>query len=257
MIRERYQNPIVGDTVRLKSFIYNSNVKDNVSSISSIDVFFLDPDRISPSNPDGRILMASFSSAQVSNPSIGEYYVDLVTNGSDFRVGSYIDRWNIVFESTDQNPGVIENKFNLYRDLWYVSPEPIIYELGFDYEPHKIFRLSKKYIRVDIEVYAPDEDIKANYYYYLLTLSQIYVRIVQDEGDGYDPVDTSKNVLYDWSLVHYRETTRGYYLLDTTVDPRPWRLNQPWGLGIYLVQFKANLGETIQLSPQFRLQIYD
>ena len=42
-IVERFQNPVCGSLVNLRLFTYNSNIKTNVSNVTSIDIYFLDP----------------------------------------------------------------------------------------------------------------------------------------------------------------------------------------------------------------------
>jgi len=256
MIKDREQNPIIGDTIRLRLFSYSSNTRAEVYEVECVRIYFLDQDQRSEDNPDGRILMDTIPGTDVDNPSTGEYLVSLVTSETSYRVGSYIDRWEVKFEPQDARSGIIENNFTIYRDLWYTSSKPIIYDMGFTFAPYKMVQGTKKHLRVDVDVYAPDNSTIDNYYYYLNTLADIQIKIVQDDGDGYDPDVPANNIILNWTSVQWREGTSGYYLLDTSVDPRPSRAGEPLGTGIYLVQFKAGLGENVYLSQNFRLQIY-
>lgn len=256
MIRERYQRPVLGDTVKLKILVYSSNQKANAHQVLGVTIFYLDIDQRSEGNPDGRIEVAAVLPANISNDAPGEYSVDLELNQVDFRIGDYVDRWEFLFEDADNYPGIIENDFTVYRDLWYTSPKPLIYELGFNLSPNKIVQGTRKYLRVDLDVYAPDASTREAYYYSLATMADVHISIVQDEGEGYDPQVPGNNTIVNWSPVQFREDNSGYYLLDTSVDPRPQMNGAAMPNGIYLVQFRAGLGETLHLSPRFHLQIY-
>lgn len=256
MIKERTQNPVLGDTINLRLFSYSSNTLSDVYRVKSVKIFYLDHDQRTENNPDGRVLIRTVAEPDIQNPSDGEYLLPLITNETEFRVGSYIDRWEILFEDTDNRDGVIENSFHIYRDLWYTSEKPIIYDIGFNFQPYRLVQGCRKHLRVDLEIFAPEEDIIDKYYYYLLTLADIQLRIVQDEGVGYEEVETDKNVVLNWTTVDFRENTTGYYRIDTSADPRPHRAGKPWGTGIYLVQFRATLGGNLYLSQKFRIQIY-
>ena len=57
---ERYQNPSVGDSIKLRLFTYNSNNLADLLSISKVDIYYLDRELVSDTNPDGRRLVESF-----------------------------------------------------------------------------------------------------------------------------------------------------------------------------------------------------
>lgn len=257
MIRERRENPVIGDTINLRVFTYSSNSRADIYQMDSVNIYYLDKEQATEANPEGRVHITSIPANQIFHPSQGEYQVVLKTNPVDYRVGTYIDRWEGLFEIDDSRPGVIENYFNIYRDLWYTSPIPLVYEIGFVYSPTKILSGSKKYIRTDIEIYTRDKSIVEQYYYYLRGLQSIQFRLTLDEGPDYDPVVSENNIIQDWAPMSFAEDRTAYFLLDTSIDPRPSRSGRPLPLGIYLIQFKAALGETVHLSPKFRLQIYN
>lgn len=257
MIRDRFQSPIVGDTVRLKTFVYSSNERSNVSSIDSVEIYYLDETQKTPSNPRGKILIETLAPSKITNVSAGTYQLEIQTNPVDYRVGDYIDQWNIQFESGDLRQGIVENEFHIYRDLWITSDKPLIYDIGFNYSPHRIIQGSSKYIRVDLEPFVPNATTMEKYYYYINSIANISMSISQDEGEGYDRYNPSNNVLFMWRQVHHIEGTSGFFFLDTRIDPRPQLNGKPMPNGIYLVQFRTILGESTYLSPQFRLQIYN
>ena len=64
--KERGQNPVVGDTVNLKLFTYNSNNRIDIAEVSKVDIYFLDPEERTAANPDGRRLVETFESEDIT-----------------------------------------------------------------------------------------------------------------------------------------------------------------------------------------------
>lgn len=256
MFRERGQNPVLGDTINLRSFLYNSNQPSDPYQITRVLVYFLDPQMRSKSNPEGRILVETIPAEGIQRVESGHYLAQLATNETAFQIGSYIDHWEIQYEETDLRLGVVENSFKIYSDLWVSSPLPLVHDIGFEFSPFKFVSGSKKYLRVDVSPKVPSKDILENYYFYLNNIADLHIHIELVEGEGYDRLNPIKNILVNWASITYRDGLTGYYLLDSTIDPRPQSNGAPWPVGIYNVSFRSALGETVHLSRPYKMQIF-
>jgi hypothetical protein len=151
-IKERHQNPVVGDTVNLKMFAYNSHARTDFVEIEKVEIYFLDK---SETNPDGRVLVASIDGDQVTHTETGLYQLSLPLPDPTFTIGGYLDVWHVVIEENEP-PVRIDNTFHVYPDLWYTSPIPIIYDFSFAFRPNKIRKGSKKWIIIEITPNVPN-----------------------------------------------------------------------------------------------------
>lgn len=244
-LKQRYQNPVVGDTIRLRLDVYNSNNFSDVSSIEQVDVYFLDPNARTPENPDGRTLFATLTPDQIVHEDTGKYYVDLVTSAPSFVIGKYIDIWSIVF-TEDDDPAPNENLFEIYPNLWITSPVPIIYDFSFRFSPSKIVKGSNKYLRIDIQPQVPQHQDLIRYYYNLAVLADVTVSIQQICGDCL-PKEEDLRIVVEDAPVDFREKCSAYYKLDTT----------DMDCGIYDVWFKMEFGDNVFVSDKQQLQIYN
>ena len=254
--RERYQNPVLGDTINLRLFTFNSNLNVDPFKIDRVDVYWLDDSLKSASNSDGRTLIQQFSSADIQHIGEGQYLLPVFLNpyktvsGSEeffYRIGDYIDAWWIIFEG-DENATKTENEFKVYPDLWYASPMPMVYDFDFEFSPNKLIRGSKQYLIVGIKCMAPGSTAKEQYYQTLAVLGNLGVSIsVSTRCDCYDTVYPSRNIIVDKASVSYRDNNRGYYLLDTTKLPTTCSLFDIW--------FTYDYGGNTFISPKFALQI--
>ncbi len=50
-LKDRSQNPVIGDTVRLKFFVFNSNLPAQVASINEVRIYYVDPNPPCPPCP--------------------------------------------------------------------------------------------------------------------------------------------------------------------------------------------------------------
>jgi len=72
-IKERYQNPSINETVRLRLFFYNANNFSNISSIEKIEIFKIEDGR-SINDVDARTFVKSIPVVNVVNDGVGKYY---------------------------------------------------------------------------------------------------------------------------------------------------------------------------------------
>ena len=128
--KERYQNPVVGDLIKLKLFVYNSNNFANVQSIQKVDIYKVENTSANIENQNESYLVQSISGSEVVNESTGVYLLNLQTSAPAYTIGYYYDVWTVVFENTE-SPTQIINIYQIYPDLWYSSPTPIVYDFNF------------------------------------------------------------------------------------------------------------------------------
>jgi hypothetical protein len=243
-VKERYQNPVVGDTVTLRMFTYNSNARTDFQSVDKVDVFYLDPNAVTEANPQGRTLITTIAGQDIQHASTGLYQVALALPDPTYVIGQYIDVWTV---RADQNEEASEvtNDFKIYPDLWYTSPIPIVYDFSFVFRPNKIRQGSKKWLIIEVTPNVPQASDLARYYEQLATVSPLSISISAACGDCLPP-EADLRLVVENEPVQLREKGVGYYFLDTTTM-------QP---GIYDVWFTLPFGESLHISDTQQLQIF-
>jgi hypothetical protein len=242
--KERFQNPVVGDTIRLRLQAYNGHAYRSVNDISQVEVYYLDPAARSPENPDGRTLFAPINGADVVEEAEGKYYVDLPATRPQFLVGNYVDVWTVEYEA-ESGYVTEEHAFAIYPPLWITSPVPIVYDFAFRFSPNKIVKGSKKALQIEVAPLVPRYSDLVKYYQNLITLSDIRVKIVQRCGACL-PEEEDLRTVVEWASVDYREGCVSFYTLDTCEMEK----------GIYDVQFKMCFGDNVFISEPQQLQIF-
>jgi hypothetical protein len=239
--RERYQNPTVGNTVTLRLFVYNQNNFSNVNSIEKIEIYRVN-DNSSINDPNARTLVTTVT--QISQDSTGKYYIDLPTDFPTYTTGVYVDIWKINFRD-DEGTSEIVNTFNLYPDVWYTTPIPVVYDFSFAFRPNRFRKGSKQYIICQITPNVPKGTDLQRYYENLIISSDVKISIVQKCGDCLPEEEDLRTIVSEAST-DYREKNYAYYLLDTTDIEA----------GIYDVWFTLLIGENTFVSDRMNLQIY-
>lgn len=243
--KDRYQNPVIGDTVKLRLFVLNSNMTAAVDAISKVEIYYLDPAARTPSNPDGRTLVQTVPGGSVTNPAQGEYLVDLFLDPLIYtETGRYIDEWYVTFETGDPET-TLDHLFQIYPDLWYTTPIPIVYDFSFYFQPNKIRYGSKKNIEIEIVPNVPRATDLSQYYENLAIVSDLKVSIAQKCGPCV-PCEDDLKLIVDDAPTTYREKCRAYYFLDTTL----------FDCGVYDIWFKLEFGGNVYVSEVNQLQIY-
>lgn len=243
-IKARYTNPAVNDTVILQLFTYNSNAPADFNSITKVEIYCLDPTEKTEHNPEGRRLVTTIDGGLVSHTAVGIYQISLPLTGPLFVIGHYIDVWHITV-GTDNVNDTVSNSFEIYPDLWFSTPLPIVYDFSFSFHPNKIRKGSIKYLIIDIEPNVPKASDLARYYQQLAIVSPLQISIEQICGHCL-PEETDLRLLLDAAPVELRDKCVGYYLLDTTEMEK----------GIYDVWFNLQMGETLNISEKLQLQIF-
>ena len=245
MAKERYQNPVCGDTVNLRLFTYNSNNRSNVSSINEVRIFTIDDTLKSAENPEGLVLVETISGSQVQLAETGEYILPLYLNPEIYGVGQYFDFWSVTFETGECANQEIRNSFKISPDLWFTSTSPVLYDFNFSFKPNRVRKGSKRYILIKVSPNVPQGADLVSYYENIAIVSDIRVSMEIACGECV-PAETDLRLVVDRHLVEYREDSYAYWFIDTTV------LDE----GIYNVWFETTLGESTFVSEKYALQIY-
>ena len=158
---------------------------------------------------------------------------------------SGFDVWTVIFEN-EEVPTRITNIYQIYPDLWYSSPTPIVYDFSFQFRPNKLRKGSKRYIICQVTPNVPKGTDLERYYENLAILGDLKISIEQRTGDCL-PKEIDLRMIAENVPVDYREKTHGYYLLDTT----------EMELGIYDIWYELDLGGNIYISDRQSLQIFN
>ena len=246
MNKERYQNPVIGDNIKLRLMAYNSNSKTNFTSIEKIEIYYLDPEEKTEENPNGLRLVRTIPSEDVENSEIGIYSVSFIAEKDLFTIGKYIDVWHVIVEDESTN---IQNNFEIYPNLWFTTTTPIIYDFNFFLRPNRIKRGSKRWLTVEIVPNVPNTNVLTEYYQNLAIISNVKIKIDQ-ECVPCMPEECDLRTVVDNELLEIREKCNAYYFLDTTENALDLKE------GMYSVIFEMEFGDSIFISEKQSLQIF-
>lgn len=246
MLKERNQNPVVGDTLNLRLFTYNSNQRQSVLGVTNVEVFVLDSTCETEENPDGRRLVATVNGSDVElvdDQFGGHYRVEVPLEAPTYTIGDYLDVWSVDFNA-DQ-AGRITNSFVVMSDLWWADSMPVVYDFSFGIRPNRIRQGERRWITVDVIPNVPNSSDLARYYVNLAMASPIKVYMDQVCGECV-PKERDLRVVLDGAPVEHRRGPEGYFFLDAT-DIQ---------CGIYNVRFELEFGESKYISDDLQVQIY-
>ena len=230
--KERFQNPTTGDTLKLRLFTFNSNNSADVQEIQEVKIYFCDPAEVSESNPQGLRLVETISGSSVVREDTGQYLLTVTLTDPKYSIGQYTDVWTILIED-DDNAATVNNKFEIFPDLWFTNDIPIVYDFNFDMRPNRLRAGSKQYLIIGIRPNVPKATDLERYYANLAIVSPIQISIEQVCGDCM-PAEQDLRLLIDCATVELREKTQGYYFLDTKA--------LEMSCGIYNVWFQMQFG---------------
>jgi hypothetical protein len=243
--KDRYQNPVIGDTVALKMFVFNSNNTAALDSITDVKIYWLDLDAATPSNPDGRTLVQTIPGASVTNPAQGEYLLDLFLDPLIYtETGRYIDEWTVVFQPGD-TPAIIDQLFQIFPDLWYTTPIPVVYDFEFYFQPNRFRKGTKKFIEIEIVPNVPRATDLQTYYENLAIAANVFVFISRRCGDCV-PCEEDLRMVVDRESTQYKEKNRAFYFLDTS----------EMDCGVYDIWFELDFGGNVYVSDNNQIEIY-
>lgn len=239
MLKERFQNGVIGDNITLRLLAYNSNNRANFDSVTKVDVYFLDPALVSESNPDGRRLIESITDVNLDD--VGAYSTVITIASELYVIGKYIDVWSVVLGGDTIE---ITNNFEIYPNLWFTTTTPISYDYEFAVRPNRLRKGSKRYLQIEITPNVPNRDQLVQYYENLAIVSPLKIYIEQKCGDCL-PEESDLRTVVDGDDVVLREKCTGFYFIDTS------EMEQ----GIYDVWFELEMGENVYISEKQQIQI--
>jgi len=244
-IKERYQNPAIGDSVKLRLFTYNSNNLADLSSICKVDIYYFDRYSISAENPDGRRLVESFDGSAVTVEDTGTHLLEIEIQESLYVIGKYLDIWTV--NVSDSQPSeTIEQVFDIYPNLWYTTPIPVVYDFSFHFQPNKFRKGSKQFLIIEIVPNVPTAGDLRKYYENLAIVSDLKISISQSCGPCV-PAEADLRLIVDEESVDYREKRYGYYKINT----------EDMDCGIYDVWFRLDFGGNTYISDRYNIQVYN
>lgn len=247
-IKERNQNPVVGDSLNLRLFTYNSNQRQNVAEVEKVEIFQLDSSCVTEDNPDGRRLVATIEGEDVvvvDDPFGGQYTVSIELEDLIYTIGSYLDVWHVRFDSVQT--GTVTNEFKIISDLWYASDMPIVYDFSYGFRPNRIRKGERRWITVDIIPNVPNASNLQRYYVNLAIASPVKIFIEKQCGNCV-PKEKDLRVVVEGAQVEHRHGAEGYYFLDT--------VGLDMDCGIYDVWFELEFGENKYISEPLQLQVF-
>lgn len=243
-LKERFTNPVVGDTVRLRLFSYNSNNFADIEVIEKVEIFFLDPVEKTAENPDGRRLVATLSGDAVQQTETGQYMLDLSLETERYVIGRYIDIWTI-YPVADQPVQTVTNYFDIWPSLWYTTATPVVYDFSFHFQPNRLRKGSKQYLIVEVTPNVPKASDLCRYYENLVIGANVSISIEEMCGPC-TPKEQDLRMVVEDEVIELREKRFAYYQLDT----------EDMECGIYNVWFKLEFGGNIYVSDKMQLQIF-
>lgn len=248
MNKERGQNPVVGDTLNLRLFSWDSNAKRDVDSFQKIEIYYLDPNEKTSENPEGRRLVESFGPGDVqrANPPVdGEYFIPVDLTDNQYVIGQYVDVWTFLVQPSDTVPMTWENKFQIYPNLWFMASEPLIYDFQFSFRPNRLRLGAKQWLVIKVTPNVPHASDLQRYYMNLAINSPMRIYMIQTCGDCL-PDDEDERTIINGDLVTYREKCEGRYFLDTST------LSE----GIYDIWFEMEFADSTYIGDRNQIQLY-
>lgn len=247
-IKERNQNPVVGDTLNLRMFTYNSNHRQAVNSVDQVEIFHLDATCATEENPEGRRLVATIAATDIEEieDSFGGHYRILVNlEDQVFPIGKYIDVWHVQFN--ENQSGTVTNEFKIISDLWYAADMPIVYDFSYGFRPNRIRKGERRWLTIDVVPNVPNASDLQRYYVNLAVSSPIKIFIEKSCGECV-PKEKDLRMVVENGEVEHRRDSEGYFFLDT--------VDLDMDCGIYNVWFELEFGESKYISENLQLQIF-
>lgn len=242
-LKQRYQNPTVNDTIRLRLLAFASNLPANFYSFDNVQIYYLDPNAKTTENPDGRTLWQTIDPLNIVNDAEGSYYIDLSVPNPQFVIGNYLDVWNTVYEFGGETVA-ITNEFSVFPRLWYTTTIPVVYDFQFAFSPNRIIQGSKKWLTIEIIPQVPRASDLERYYQNLAISSDITISIAK-KCDPCLPQEQDLRIIVENAPVEQREKVFCYYFLDTSEMSE----------GLYDVWFTLNIGGNTYVSERQQLLI--
>jgi hypothetical protein len=224
--------------------MYNANNLADVVSVDAVNIYTCDPAEITMENPTGKILVKELDPTTVVRESTGTYYIDVSLSTPEYTVAKYYDEWTLKVDS-NMPTQTVENEFRIFPQTWYSTPVPVVYDFSFDFQPNKIRKGSKQYIRIRVTPNVPKATDLARYYENIAILGDVKVSMEMKCGPCI-PDECDLRLVVEDEPVNYKEKCFGYYLLDT----------EDLDCGVYAIWFTLCLGGNIYISDKMNFQVF-
>lgn len=247
-LKERNQNPVIGDDLSLRLFTYNSNQRQAVENVEKVEIFRLDPTCVTEENKDGLVLVTTIEEDDVfvvTDPFGGHYKVEIGLDSETYTIGRYLDVWHVQFSANQS--GKVTNAFRIVPDLWYADSMPVVYDFSFGFRPNRVRKGERRWLTIDVIPNVPGASDLERYYSNLAIASPVKIFIEKLCGDCV-PKEKDLRMVVEGGDVEHRHDSEGYFFLDTE------ELNM--NCGIYNVWFELEFGENKFISDNLQLQIF-
>lgn len=242
--KERSQNPVIGDDLNLKLFVYNGNNFATPEEIRKVEIWTTDPAEKSESNPNGLRLVEEIDGSQVTELAEGQYQAQITLAQDKYVIGRYADVWYVTLTENGRETRR-EQYFEVFPDLWYTSPMPIVYDFSFHFQPNRMAKGNKKPIMIEVVPNVPRASDLAKYYENLVMGADIRVSMRKHCGECV-PVEEDLRLVLDNVPVEYKDRNRAFLTIDT----------DEIGCGVFDVWFKMDFGGNTYVSDPSQFQVY-
>ncbi len=244
-IKQRGQNIRIGDTVRLKLFVYNGSAPANVASVEQVAIYRLYATEKTEDNPYGKLLVETITGNHIIQADDGQYYVEIELTNPKYTIDKYTDEWSLKFNN-ELPTGVSEQMFSIYPNAWFADARPVVYDFDITFSPNKIVQGSKKFIEIEVVPNVPNNSEKLRYYKNMIAAGELYISIKQVCVPCM-PAEEDLQLIVDKEVISERDFCTGYYFLDTT----------EMDCGIYHVWFHLELGNSVYVTEKQPLQVFN
>jgi hypothetical protein len=247
-LKERNQNPVVGDILNLRMFTYNSNHRQSVQNVAKVEIYQLDETCITQDNPEGRRLIGTIEPTDIEivpDSFGGHYKVTIGLVDQVYTIGNYLDVWYVQFN--ENQSGTVTNEFKVISDLWYASDMPIVYDFSYGFRPNRIRKGERRWLTVEVVPNVPNASDLQRYYMNLAVASPVKIHIEKKCGECV-PAEKDLRTVVSGGQVEYRRDAEGYFFLDT--------VDLDMDCGIYDVWFELDFGESTYISENLQLQVF-
>ena len=242
-MKERHQNLRGGDTVTLRTYVFNSSPAD-VNEIQKVEIYRMFAVATTTENPYGKLLVETIPGEDVTRDDDGKYSVELPLTTPKYTIDRYSDEWTFVFEDGNP-PRVFSATFTVYPSDWFVDTHPIVHDFEFSFSPNRLVKGSKRYIQIEVTPSVPRGTDKQRYYENLISAGELYISIQQECGNCL-PAEEDLRLIVDRVEVTNMDHCVGYYFMDTT----------ELECGIYHIWFELDLGPNVYISDKQPFQVF-
>lgn len=240
-LKERFQTPVLNDTIILRLLVLNRSIFTDVQEIDRVEIYVFDPTLRTEDNHHGKRLVQTIT--PVTQNETGQYSVETILADPQYVIGKYSDVWYLNFR--DYQASTVEQYFQIYADQWFTTPTPLVYDFSFSFIPNRMVQGENKYIQITVTPNVPRASDLVRFYEGLVANSELFISIEQACGPCV-PQEEDLRLIVDHVPVIEREKNKAFYKIDT----------EDMDCGIYNVFFTLCFGGNKYISTKNQLQIF-